>query len=461
MRNIGKVIPIDHNGFLCTASTTPALVTPERPLTQHRTSGSNNFVNGNTLSFQQPILLRDTSVKEKEGWVRKFILGTESEPCIATQKGLILALKHQAPIHVIRFMLAINPNIVNIPKKGPTPLQVAVQHDASLEVIQALLQASPFGLCVTNRDCPEDPLSYAKRRHRDRPGLIELLGRPLSYWVTESKHKSQRQKAYSYPERQPRSSMTSSRKSLPKQVLSEVSPNNSRKIFSISPVVTSDSTNKIDRKEIDNVKTICAQLYKAHRKMTKEVVACKSDIESHSKLLGTMSSKDQILEELVEEQRSQFSRQLIALDMKEQAYKARLNKMERRYVRQLENRLEDWTGNMRKWNGKTRDQLQELQLLVDSEAKVSADYRNDLADWFERRQDQENRRVPSYVFATNLGELDEGAPLCGDGVRNNIDDDNGEIDETVPCTNSLKCAKKRPWRPLFKNWDRVMLVDDE
>jgi hypothetical protein len=471
-KSVGRVIPIDHNGFFCaanlnTCNTAPVLVSPERPIAYHPAPGSNsNAGDYDDLPLQQPVSLSNKSVKEEEGWVRNFILGTEKEPCIATQKGLILALKHQAPIHVIRFLLTINPNIVNIPKKGPTPLQVAVQYNASLEVIQALLEASPFGLCVTNHDSPEDPLSYAKRNHIDRPGLIELLSRPLSYWVTERRYQNQRQKDKEVPyplQRPPKSPSSSSRKSLSKKkVLSEMAPNNSKKTTFSTPVVAANTqkstTNKIDREEINNVKTLCVQLYKANRKMAKEVVACKGDIESHSKLLATMSSKDQILEELKEEQRSQFFRQLIALDMKERAYKARLNKMERRYVRQLENRLDDWTGE-------TRDQALELQLLIDSEAKVNAEFRNDLSEWMERREDQENRCVPSYVFATNLGDLDEKSPLCGGDFRDDVNtvDDVVEIatDETTPCTNSLNCVKKRPWRPLFKHWDRIMLVDGE
>ena len=465
MRNsVGRVIPIDHNGFFCAAtacSTAPVVVSPERPMTYHHTPGSNsNDGDYNDLPLQRPVSLSNKSINEEKGWVRNFILGTEKEPCIATQKGLILALKHQAPIHVIRFLLTINPNIVDIPKKGPTPLQVAVQYNASLEVIQALLEASPFSLCVTNHDSPEDPLSYAQRRHMDRPGLIELLIRPLSYWVTESKYQNQRQKKREVPsplQRQPKSPLSPSRRSSSKNILSEMAPNNSKRTTFSTPVATTDiqksTMNKIDREEINNVKTLCAQLYKANRKMAKAVVGCKSDIESHSKLLATMSSKDQILEYLQEEQRSQFFRQLIALDMKERAYKARLNKMERRYVRQLENRLDDWTGE-------TRDQVLELQLLIDSEAKVNAEFRNDLSDWMERREDQENRCVPSYVFATNLGELDEETPLCGGDFRDDVNaaDDVVEIttDETTP-----RCVKKRPWRPLFKHWDRIPLVDGE
>ena len=206
------------------------------------------------------------------------------------------------------------------------------------------------------------------------------------------------------------------------------------------------------------------------------MIACKGDIESQFKLLATMGTKEEILEDLLEQQRSQFFRNLIALDMKERAYQGRLDKMERRYVRQLEKRLDGWTGSMRLWNESTREQLLDLQSLVDSEAKTNGHFRNHMAGWIEKykkeeqqQQEQENNN-PSYVYATNLGEVDEKVPLCGAGrgagwgagvMRG------GAVDTTMPGVDAadplieVGCFKKRPWRPLFKNWDRIQLVDDK
>jgi len=476
---IGQRVPIDRDGFLCGGkchNSEPALVTPER--TYYRTFGNNYSEDkGNskyTIPFQQqqqqttPSSQNNNDKNRSGGWMKNLVLGTKSEPCIATQKGLFLALKHQAPIHVIRFMLGINPNIVDIPQKGPTPLQVAVQHNASLEVIEELLRASPFCLCITNEDCREDPLSYAKRNHKDRPGLIELLSRPLSYWVTESKHHTRATKS------------CIKEFGASKNVLSEVmtSSHYNKTIPSPNPlpVVASDvlkshpsnRLNKIDREEINNVKKLCAQLIRGHRKIAKEVVECKKKIHSQSEALASAGSKDQILQELTESQRSQFFHQLIALDMKERAYKARLDKMERNYVRQLENRLSDWTE-------KTRDQIFELQLLVKSEARVNTNFRNELADWIEECQEKENKCIPSFVFATNMGETGMEVPLVDydddDRVCAESDDDHrvcaesdddhrvcAENDENA--SSSLNCVKRRPWKPLFKHWDRIMLVDD-
>ena len=115
------------------------------------------------------------SKAEVKKWARGML---KEEPCkFVTQKGLLLALKHNAPLPVIQFMLKINPNIMNFPKKGPTPLQVAVQCNAALDVIKILLDASPMGECIRNPDFPESPLEFAKRCRSDRPDLIELLSR--------------------------------------------------------------------------------------------------------------------------------------------------------------------------------------------------------------------------------------------------------------------------------------------
>jgi hypothetical protein len=71
-----------------------------------------------------------------------------------------MALRHRPPLHVIHFMLHLNSKAASIPKKGPTPLQVAIQHACSVDVIKALIQACPFALVATNPGSYLDPLSY-------------------------------------------------------------------------------------------------------------------------------------------------------------------------------------------------------------------------------------------------------------------------------------------------------------
>ena len=102
-----------------------------------------------------------------------------ADPSLMTSKLLIVALKNHAPLHVIKFFLGLNPTAAGIPKEGPTPLQVAVQHNASKEVVKELIQACPFALIVTTSAEWLDPLSYARRFRSTETELIDLLSRPL------------------------------------------------------------------------------------------------------------------------------------------------------------------------------------------------------------------------------------------------------------------------------------------
>ena len=86
-----------------------------------------------------------------------------NNPLLITPHVFGTILKHNPPLDVIDLMLTLQPSVANIPKQGPTALQLAVQHGASWEVVRAVLKACPFALCVTNPQCPEDPLSYASK----------------------------------------------------------------------------------------------------------------------------------------------------------------------------------------------------------------------------------------------------------------------------------------------------------
>ncbi|KAL3905036.1 MAG: hypothetical protein SGILL_009837, partial [Bacillariaceae sp.] len=128
------------------------------------------------------------------------------------------------------------------------------------------------------------------------------------------------------------------------------------------------------------------------------------------------------------------------------AYKAKLRQMEKSHMVELETRMNAWKEEVMDWRESTRDEIEELQFLVDHEANVNAAFRNDLAEWMEEQHQEESRNVPAFVFATNLGEVDDEAPLCGS---------NAGIEVT------LDHVKKRPWRPLFKHRDRIMLEDKD
>jgi hypothetical protein len=403
-----------------------------------------------TVTLQQALSSRK-AMKEAEHWVRTNL---DSDLYNVTPQNLQSALEKQAPIHVIKFIMGLNPKVMSIPKTGPTPLQVAVRHGASLEVIQLLLETCPFGLCVTNPDHPEDPLSYAKRHHKDRPGLIELLSRPLIYWVTESKN--QQRKASRDDETVTVNSRTSSTPLIPSSFSSRhedggeaMTPSSPRQQTDVETIVTEKTSHAptlVEREEIENIKTLCSQLLRAHKKMNKQVLACKNYLELHANLIESINNtKSDILIQMEEQQKHHFYRQLIALDMKEKAYKAKLRKIQKSHVGELESRMKGWKETMKAWTESTKEQIDELQFLFDTEATINAHFRNDLAEWLEEQQRDECRNVPTFVFATNLGEINEKAPLCGNSS-------NG-IEVT------LNHVKKRPWRTRFKHCDRRMFYD--
>jgi hypothetical protein len=111
-----------------------------------------------------------------------------TDPSLMTGKILITALKNKAPLSVIKFFLSVNPKAAGIPKEGPTPLQVAVQHNASKEVVEELIAACPFALIVTTSAEWLDPLSYARRFRSSEMDLIALLSRPLGRYSARRGH---------------------------------------------------------------------------------------------------------------------------------------------------------------------------------------------------------------------------------------------------------------------------------
>lgn len=116
-------------------------------------------------------------------WFKTYTL-LKSDPSLVTTKILILALKNNAPLHAIKLFLGINPKAAGIPKEGPTPLQVAVQYNCTIEVVRELIQACPFALIVTTSAECLDPLTYARRFRSSESDLIALLSRPLGMSTT-------------------------------------------------------------------------------------------------------------------------------------------------------------------------------------------------------------------------------------------------------------------------------------
>ena len=351
---------------------------------------------------------RDAEAAEK--WVHNCCVFRDN-PSLMTSRMLISALKNQPPIHVVQFILSANPKAASIPKNGPTPLQVAVEHNASIDVIQCLLEACPFAVCVTNPDHPQDPLSYAKKHHRHNKELIEILQRPLIYWINQREKDAQ-----------------------PSVTSLTVEDDNRRIDPPLSTPRTPNEPSQIDRQEIDNVKKLCAQVLKGHKKLSKRVTTCQE------KLDAVYFDKAQILKELHEEQKNNFHRQAIALDMKERAMNEKLNKMEELCTERFQGKYEDWKQSVDLWKTSTDNKLTEWHVLLENEIKVNSHFRNDLSRWMDE-QSLESRDTP-FVFATPLGELNERVPL-------------------FPKSRLRSRNKKKPWNPILRRFGRIKLKDND
>jgi hypothetical protein len=148
-------------------------------------------------------------------WDQAFAM-LEHNPKLLTRKILLSALRRRAPAPLIAYMLRLDPTVAaasavrrrfhdNRNKKEatttttmllpaePTPLQVALQSQCSLEVIELLLQAWPFALVVKAPGSQMYPLSYAKIIRSDEPDLIAMLSRPVKFWLEQQRQQHQKQ----------------------------------------------------------------------------------------------------------------------------------------------------------------------------------------------------------------------------------------------------------------------------
>ena len=462
-----------------------------------------------------------------EPWVRTIL---ESDPSFLTPQTLIMALENKAPAHVIKLILGLNPKVVSIPMNGPTPLQVAIRNDASLDIIHELLLACPFGLCVTNTGHAVDPLTYAKRYCQDRPGLIELLSRPLSYWVSQSKMAAGAAAAASskptqsrMPDREGLKScplLKTENSSFPKRVASVVA---TQQLFNHSKII--DHTEQqviegldvrdgngdgeveqriletvIDHEEVQNVKKICSQLWKVNKKMAKEMLTWKHDLmilqqqqQNQNEILSqvkmdhgdderhgdnetepTLVHTDQdLLQMLKDEQHHHFYRQIIALDMKEKSFKAHVLKTEAKILQAMDDKIRMWQNDMQQFKDTSGHKFRALQVVLDNEVKVNSHFRTDLAEWFEswtdsQQEEARGHHVPSYIFATNLGETRDEVPLCGDDHIASTEVSQSDLDDSDDDRKyqkkSSRHLKGRTWRhgPYFrKNRCHIPLTENE
>ena len=305
-----------------------------------------------------PSLLSQPNAYAEQQWNRASNM-LQTNPTLVTHHILCMALKHRPPLHAIQLMLHLNSKAASIPKTGPTALQIAVQNTCSLEVITLLIQACPFALVATNPGSHLDPLSYAKRFRSSEHELIKLLSLPFSHWmsptndvgtsagsttsstINQSKRSHQSvdtaKSPYSYKSDAAVTSSASPTQtrgstSTPTGLNSNYHMNPNRAILSLA-----------DRQELNNVKTLCATVVKGHRRLTREMGVCKDQMASLPAVTTIASQQHQdpvveqrnasLLKDMERQQQKHFRVQLIALDMKEQAMRAQVQRMERRIVK--------------------------------------------------------------------------------------------------------------------------------
>ena len=235
----------------------------------------------------------------------------------------------------------------------------------------------------------------------------------------------------------------------------------------------SNSNSTIDRQELNNVKLLCAQVLKGHKKLSKQVKACQETLQgistldkhNNNKNKNNNNNEESILQKVQEQQQTQFRRQLIALDMKERAFMARVNKMEATCTQRskeesntnqnqwilMNQKLANLQTSWEAWKVESTNQWKEWKVLLDHERQVNATFRNDFSEWMEDRtstndasswdddyesgkeneeeeEDGKDDGETPIVFATNLGEVSDCAPLRGSTSSSSSDDDDPDED---------------------------------
>jgi hypothetical protein len=281
-----------------------------------------------------------------------------------------MALKRRAPLHLIRFMLTIDPNAASIPREGPSPLQIAVQSSCSIEVIQELLEHCPFALVATNPGSHLDPLSYAKRFRPEEKELIQLLSLPISHWIKPGVSSTTSSPQYSYkpqksPTRSMRSDFVETDEEQSKFMLSNYSCGSTDTTVSENSfertaargrakmTTTSSALMKTDSTELNNIKLICLSVLKGHRRLTKELLnvqkqllkvtemSAKETIPSQADILLKLEKQNaKLLMNLQEEQQRATRTQLMALEIKEQAIQAQFQRADSRLVELVQKQTE-------------------------------------------------------------------------------------------------------------------------
>ena len=275
----------------------------------------------------------------------------EKNPSLVSHHILCLALKHKPPISVIHLLLKLNPAAAAIPNVGPTALQVAVQHGCAIDVVETVLKACPFALVATNPGSYLDPLSYAKRFRAKETALIRLLSLPIQHWMEgQGTGPTASTSSFSYKQQEEQSPPPPPP---PSQSAMPVQPVTTPSSF-LNPYPAPPKLCEEDRQELNNVKQLCVGVVKGHKRLVREyrqikqgVVTTQKEVMKQHEDTDAMEASNEkrnkqivsLMKQVQDEQQRQFKVQLIALDMKEQAMRAHVKRMERRILRKVREKI--------------------------------------------------------------------------------------------------------------------------
>lgn len=396
------------------------------------------------------------------------VASLKANPSLMTADILKLALHNRPPLDTIKFMIGLNPDAAGVPRQGPSALQIAVRHHASIEVVEEVIRACPYALFTGNGTY--DPLTYAKIWRRDEAELIKVLERPISYWVTSSGESSasgpasliSRERGERKREVKPKK--PSARSSHEKQTCSEAShrvpdppafPDKSCPSPPSSLLRSPSKLTKAEQRELSNIKLITAAIVKAQKKQMAEADQDKRDTEAKLKFLAKSEARarhDMVM--FVDERIQKTARaHLVAIDMKERAFESRIatigkdisdmltESTERQEHadrerderdEQVRKTVEGAMSTMKeeilaaadrvdKATASYGTKLAELAVRVDTESVANAAFRNDIR----QRQGDLEERIEGSFAASCFVSTDQ----------NQTEDTSFEV-ESIPATNS-------------------------
>ena len=188
---------------------------------------------------------------------------------------------------------------------GSNALLTAVENNASVEVIEAIIRVNPYALCNNKENGNEiDPLTLAKRYRPNETELIELLELPISYWLDPvQRSMSSNPVSHSQPNH------------LKHQVGGFL--DNETKFYKLS---------NTEREELDNIKVITTSLLRSQRRQAESDAQERADIISRLdelKINEKLARQDQ-LAIFKQREKSMIKTHFVALDMKERALRQKL-----------------------------------------------------------------------------------------------------------------------------------------